>query len=212
MSEDRERIVGALAGVAAVVGAFMPWATITTVFGSMSVNGFQDGEGDGMITGGLGALGALLLFFTRGFKAPVVIAAIAGAAIAAVGFYDLSNIRDMIDEVNADPDGMAFASTGVGLYLTIGAGIVMACCAIVVVQSVRPAPAATATLPPGSPLPPPPIPPATAPGASSWVAAAPEPAPEPKVNAWTPARVVSVVVLFAVPVAVGAGLLYVLAS
>lgn len=147
-STGPERALGAGAGALAAVAAFLPWATVATIFGSFSVNGFADGEGDGMFTTALGVLGALMMFVAGGAVWPRVIAGLAGAAIAAIGFYDLSNVRSMIAEVDNDTDGFARASTGFGLYLTIAAGIALAVCAVVATRNRHPQLRAGAPLPP----------------------------------------------------------------
>ena len=109
--EGREVAMGA--GVAVVVGSISPWATITTVFGSVSVNGT---DGDGKLTLGLGV--ALCLFALLRRPAAAFIAA---GLTALAGGYDLINIRDKVGEFESD---VASASVGWGLWLVVIAGVV----------------------------------------------------------------------------------------
>jgi hypothetical protein len=97
--------VGIVGGVGAVIGSFLPWAQVTTGFGTISRAG-TDGGGDGVITLILGALGAFLLW--RGGKATPWAGA-CGVAVAAIAIWDYYDIEGSAIEV------------GVGLYIT-GAG------------------------------------------------------------------------------------------
>ena len=112
------RIVGALAGAIVALSAWLPWVTVQTFFGSLSVTGFKNGEGDGVLTLGLGVLGALCAW--KGGKT-LIVTIVTGVLAAAIGIYDWSDITALAD----DADGFVLAEAGIGLYLTIAGAIVM---------------------------------------------------------------------------------------
>ncbi len=102
--ETGQRRNAVLASAAAIiVGSIMPWATVQTVFGSLSVAGT---DGDGKITA-IGGGVVLFLAFTRKYRAAAVIAAL----VLAGGVYDVINISDV------DGDEFAHVSVGWGLWL-----------------------------------------------------------------------------------------------
>lgn len=117
-----EQWVAIAAGAAAVVGAFMPWVSVSSFFGGMSRSGVDDG-GDGLLTAGVGIVGAFAAWRLGKWLWAI---ALGGLVIAAVGVYDYADVNDRVSEVNADADLPAIASVGAGLYLTIAAGVVMA--------------------------------------------------------------------------------------
>lgn len=101
----------ALAGAAvAAVGSLLPWASVSSVFGTISKSGM---DGDGVITLVLAvAAGALVL--TR--KAPGVVIALM-ALIGVVAVIDIADVSRL-----ADDTGFAEVSVGFGLWLVaIGA-------------------------------------------------------------------------------------------
>jgi len=110
------------AGLLAIVAALLPWTTVNTVFTSISRNGI-DGGGDGLFTLGLGIVGALALWQAGRW---LWAAAISGVVIIVIGIVDIVDVQGLVDEVNADSDGLASASVGAGLYLTVIAGVVLA--------------------------------------------------------------------------------------
>ena len=105
----------------AIVSAALPWVTVSTVFGSISKNGI---DGDGLITAVLGASGGLLAW-RAARKAQFGTIAIA-VLICAIGIYDWANIARLAGEA----EGYATASTGMGLYGTILAGIALGIIAV----------------------------------------------------------------------------------
>ncbi len=108
------RIGGIAAAVFVFIGSFLPWATVDTFFGSFSANGM---DGDGRITLVLGLAAGVLVGL---WKRPTVI-------IAAVlsGFVVLIALVDLVDLGRAAGDGLGLAdvSPGIGLILTLLAGI-----------------------------------------------------------------------------------------
>lgn len=104
-------------GLGAMLGAVLPWAEATTVFGTVTVAGTV---GDGKITGGAGIITAAialatLLGMTTMPSYWLMVAM--GGTITAVGGYDLAN------GPAAGSTSTVIITVGVGLYLTVLAGI-----------------------------------------------------------------------------------------
>ena len=111
--------------VVAIVAAFLPWITATAAFvGSVSRNGL---DGDGQITIVLGVAAVVLAVVAlRGHSAPLaalVIVAGLGALIAVIGVIDYVDAKNRIGDLTAEERQLIAISIGVGLYLTIAAGI-----------------------------------------------------------------------------------------
>ena len=104
-----------------VVGAFLPWASVQTVFGTISKNGI---DGDGAVTAVLGlVIGGMFLLQRRGgYLAAVVLSALT----IAISGYDLIDVGRLGD----DADGFASISAGIGLYATLLGGLAAFFCAI----------------------------------------------------------------------------------
>ncbi len=112
-------------GVLLVVGSFLPWATASTVFGSLSRSGVDGG--DGWITT---IIGALILLFgamtlrqaSRGLNLLIAV----GAAIAFLIFvFDLVDVNNRIASIEAEGQGLALGTVGFGLWL-VGLGAIVA--------------------------------------------------------------------------------------
>jgi hypothetical protein len=109
------------AGIAVCVGSMLPWASVTTVFGTIHVDGTQ---GDGTITLALGVglivmgvLGCLTARWPLAVSA--MLAFVTSALAGVVAALDIVNVRDMAAEPGGR--GMAVTSVGVGLW-TVAAG------------------------------------------------------------------------------------------
>ena len=100
--------------IAIMVGSISPWATVSTVFGSISVSG-TDGGGDGLVTLVGGGVIALLVFVSK-YLGSIIVSALTGAVLA----FDLIDINRNI----ANGDDMANASVGWGLWLAAGGAAV----------------------------------------------------------------------------------------
>ncbi len=150
MTNDQRKWVGVGAGVLTVICAALPWATVRTIFGSISASGLDGG--DGVFTAALGICGALCV--AHGKRAALIIALLCGIAISLIGVYDYDNASEIVDETNAE--GGVIASVGIGLYGTIVAGVALLAMAGLQLQALAQQQPTTASgLPPGSPLPPP---------------------------------------------------------
>ena len=100
-----QRVVAIGGAAFVIVGSLMPWATLNTVFGSISVNGT---EGDGIITL-IGGVITGILVLTKKYLASVVVSAITAAVLV----YDFFNVSNIVDS------GGDFASISVGWGLIV---------------------------------------------------------------------------------------------
>ena len=140
MTGDGKRDVALVAAGAIVVGSFLPWAKATTIFGEISISGFE--AGDGKLTAGLGAIAALALLV--GWR---IVARIAGLISAAIGIYDMVDIEGVADE------DVARISSSYGIWMVIVGGIV-----VLVQPALRRNTSQGVHTPPPTPLVPPPPP------------------------------------------------------
>lgn len=108
----------AFGGCAAlIVGAFLPWVSAATAFGSVSVNGI---EGDGKLTAGAGAVAGVLLLVAMSDRSRRLCAAVVavGVVAAAAATWDYTKVQDRVSDANAE-SSLIHASVGAGIYLTI---------------------------------------------------------------------------------------------
>ena len=121
--DERQRAWGAIAGGALMfVGSFLPWVTVSTIFGTLSRSGV-DGNGDGIFSAGLGAAAAgigvaMLNRHTRPHSIGLTIVGVLGGLLT---FVDVSNIQGRLGDIDTDA---ALASVGIGLWM-VGAGSVL---------------------------------------------------------------------------------------
>jgi hypothetical protein len=112
--------IWACIGAAALVaGSFMSWVTVTTIFGQISINGFDGGDGKITAGAGLVALGFLVHGVTNRNWSSYLIGALAAIVGALVAVYDFVNISDNIDS----GDGFT-AQHGVGIYACCLGGVI----------------------------------------------------------------------------------------
>jgi hypothetical protein len=108
--------LAALGGAAAIIiGSFSPWATVSTVFGSISVSGTDDG-GDGLFSLVGGVVVVLLVLLSK-YLGSLIVSALTGALL----LYDLINVNRNISDVDTE---FARASVGWGLWLATAGAIV----------------------------------------------------------------------------------------
>ena len=109
----------AIGAVMVVVGSLLPWVKATAPFvGTIEVAGT---DGDGKITLVLGAVMALGLIRSAGWRVVATLAAVVAAGIA---LYDISDASDAIDEAERVGEGMVAASVGIGLYVVLAGAVV----------------------------------------------------------------------------------------
>jgi hypothetical protein len=108
--------LAALGGAAAVIiGSLGPWATVSTVFGSISVGGTDDG-GDGLISLVGGGVVILLVLLSK-YLGSIIVSALTSALL----LYDLIDVNRNISDVDEE---FARASVGWGLWLATAGAIV----------------------------------------------------------------------------------------
>ena len=108
----------AIGGGIVLLGSFLPWATVSSGFGTASVSGT---EGDGKITMALGialvTLGVIELTRSTSLRVLILIAATLAAGIGVLDFISAN------ERVAGVESAFVHASVGVGLYAVIGGGI-----------------------------------------------------------------------------------------
>lgn len=105
-------LVGALA---VVIGSFLPWATVTSGFGSIGVAGT---EGDGVITLVAGAVIGILAALELGQSSKTRVATMIASLIClGIGLFEIANVSDAIGGVSSE---FARASVGIGLFAVAG--------------------------------------------------------------------------------------------
>jgi hypothetical protein len=144
INTDTKRLVLLLAAGAVILGSVLPWATVTTVFGTISLAGT---EGDGIITL-IGGVVAGLAVLIRRFR----LACLAFGLTAAIAVYDITNVNRSIGDIDSE---FVRTSVGYGLWIIVAAAIVGTLIALA-----RPETSSAVAKPTiaGRPLPPPPPP------------------------------------------------------
>lgn len=122
MNLTRGRLIGAVAALVVVIGAFLPWAK---VMGFISIAGT---DGDGMYTLAAGVVG---IFCCVVKKVPIWVTLILGLVVVGVIGYDGYNLLAMNDAASSVATeenpfaAMAQVSIGIGAYATVLGGIGM---------------------------------------------------------------------------------------
>lgn len=99
-------------GIGLMVGAALPWGTVTSAFGQISMNGL---EGDGMLSGGAGLV-LLLVALTVKPKAGSMFSVLGGIVALFAGYISLNailNVGSLADEPGV------IVQTGYGLYVSL---------------------------------------------------------------------------------------------
>jgi hypothetical protein len=110
-----------LGALLAAFGAFLPWATASTLGLSISRSGVDGGDGwISVVAGALAALVAWRLFGGGKVLAARILGTVAGVAILLVGSVDLGDVNSKLAGI--DNSGLAVGQVGAGLYLTLIAG------------------------------------------------------------------------------------------
>lgn len=109
-------------GALMLVGSFLPWISVTTIFGTLSRSGV-DGNGDGMISAalGLGAAGIGVALLNRESRPASVALVVIAALVGVLVYVDGSDIAGRLGELDTDA---ALASIGIGLWV-VGAGALL---------------------------------------------------------------------------------------
>jgi len=130
-------IIGA--GIAAVVGSFLPWATVTAAFvGTISVTGTDQRGGDGWLVVALGlAAVAVGIFLVRGRRLAKTTSAVT-VALFGLASFEILYIATKLGDSSFDSAFIANASIGIGLWLVLAAGIAAAVGMVLVWESPQP--------------------------------------------------------------------------
>lgn len=125
-------IAGVIGALLVAIGSIMPWASVTTAFGGMTVAGT---DGDGKITLAAGAVlaaGAALAGWRRNLWLRIA-QLNAGVAVLVLAIYELIHVSNGVSEASSE---YALGSTGSGLYvLVIGALVTTAAAGVHVMQN-----------------------------------------------------------------------------
>ena len=106
--------------VVTIIAAFMAWAKV----GSLAISGL---DGDGGITIFLAIVGGLSVAIWRGRTWVLIVNLILALLVTLIAIVDVADINRVADGVS----GIVSVSTGIGLWVTLIAGIAWAAIAIV---------------------------------------------------------------------------------
>jgi hypothetical protein len=118
MTTRQFAVLTIVGGILAAAGSLLPWATISSGFGTIDLAGTR---GDGVLTLVLGAALALVGFVRYGGQGPNWLAGLGtviGLGVLAIGAYDYLNLQSRLSGSGNGID----AGAGVGLYLVILGG------------------------------------------------------------------------------------------
>ncbi len=117
-------LVVGLSTATVFIGAFMPWFTVRAPFvGELSKSGT---EGDGVITLILAVVAAVALFrWFNGSRTTGVATtfSIIGVLVTGIAIFDLVDATNRASDLSAKTDGLAQATPGAGLLVTLVGGI-----------------------------------------------------------------------------------------
>jgi hypothetical protein len=119
MSERQGAMLLLAGGALAAIGSLLPWATVSSGFGSVSINGI---EGDGRFTVVLGGALALLGFLRLGTppRGNPIIGFLLAILLGIVGALAYSNLSGGLADAESE---FVRASIGIGLYLVLAGAI-----------------------------------------------------------------------------------------
>jgi hypothetical protein len=117
MTQRQAAILTMVGGALVGVGSLLPWATVSSAFGSISVNGI---EGDGVFTLILGGAITLLGFLAYGGAAPRMLTFLLAIAALGLGGFELINISSRLGDAGSE---FVRASVGVGVYLIVAGAL-----------------------------------------------------------------------------------------
>ena len=113
-----------LVAAAIAVGAFLPWVKVSAGPFSDSAPGT---DGDGILTLILAAVAAVVtvwgIYGNAGPRVTAVLLVVAGGMVAGIGGYDWADVHNQNQGIEADL-GIS-ASAGIGLIITVVAGVLL---------------------------------------------------------------------------------------
>jgi hypothetical protein len=129
-ADDKTSLLGwgiAVAGALLVLGAFLPWITMSGL-GSASKSGI---EGDGVITVllgvGAGVVGLRAAVSGRTNKWGYIAVLASGLTAGVVAVIDFIDVQSRIEDITSS--SLVIGQVGVGLYLTGAAALALSGCA-----------------------------------------------------------------------------------
>ncbi len=126
------KVGGLVAAALILLGSFLPWATVSSAFGSVSVKGT---EGDGVLTLLLAL--ALAVLFGVWKRGTAIAAVVLGAIVVMTAVYDLVDLASVADKL----DGFGDISPGAGLIMVLLGGLAATGCAVLGITSLGKRPA-----------------------------------------------------------------------
>jgi len=114
-------LVATIGAALIVVGAFLPWATVQSVLGVLSIRGI---EGDGSLTLGGGVAVAALLVVRRRDRRAATASFAVSVLVGLVALFDMWNLASVAAEF--EPDGPAATRARPGVWLTLAGAVVAA--------------------------------------------------------------------------------------
>lgn len=113
-----------LGGAVVILGSFLPWATVTTVFGTIGRTGMEGGDGVLTLLLGLSIVGCGISAATAAkfwWRIPVLL----GAAVAAFAWFEYQNIASKLATVASNP--YVTSSIGAGIWVLHVGALVTVC-------------------------------------------------------------------------------------
>jgi len=110
MSKGRRLVLLGAAGL--IIGALTAWSEVKSIFGTITVSGF---DGDGKLTGGLGVILLLVVFLAKG--KPGKYYSVVGSILALIAGVIAVTAMINISVIASDSDSV-IVSLGAGLYST----------------------------------------------------------------------------------------------
>ncbi len=117
----RAQIITFLGGTALIVAAFLPWIKPVVLFGEAAI-GYErlaiGWEGDGFVTGGVGAILLLVSLFYKGKPGKIysLLVTVSGLLVCSAVLSDFRRIAEI------GPSAGILAATDIGLFLTLAGG------------------------------------------------------------------------------------------
>jgi hypothetical protein len=113
-----------LGGAVVILGSFLPWASVTTVFGTIGRTGMEGGDGVITLLLGLSIVGCGITAATNPkfwWRVPVLL----GAAVAAFAWFEYRDIAAKLAALAPNP--YVAMSTGAGIWVLHVGALVTVC-------------------------------------------------------------------------------------
>lgn len=120
-------LIALISGAALILGSILAWVTVEVLTFSETASGLDVDDGWITLVCGLVALvmGGMAFAGKTKPKMQGILTLIAGLIATGVGVIDYMDVQDAANQIPALPEGFgeASASTGIGLYLVLVAGV-----------------------------------------------------------------------------------------